>query len=182
MVLSISHSYVKATADYLGDIGPVRTCHAGWIKCSTLNRTPRRGGVYLPAYYPYPKLLLVLRDIHTRTRNFCKFFTPRVAIPGVRVKQLLYPPGTSVTYVRPCHNTRNFWKFCNSFIPVPETSGSSVRPPYRYPESTNPTEHSLAKFGWDRREFQTFGLPCHRSKFQINQVEVNHKPLSTLGF
>ena len=33
--------------------------------------------------------------------------------------------------VRPCHNTRNFWKFHNTFIPVPETSGSSVRLPYR---------------------------------------------------
>ena len=29
-------------------------------------------------------------------------------------------PGTSVSSVRPCHNTRNFWKFCKTFIPVPE--------------------------------------------------------------
>ena len=30
-------------------------------------------------------------------------------------------------------------------ILVPETSGSSVRLPYSYPESTNPTEHNLKK-------------------------------------
>ena len=47
--------------------------------------------------------------------------------------------------VRTCHNTRNFCKFCNTSIPVPETSGSSVRLPYPYPESTNPTEHNLDK-------------------------------------
>ena len=52
-------------------------------------------------------------------------------------------PGTSVCAVRPCHNTRNFWKLCNMFIPVPETSGSYVRLPYPYPESTQPTEHNL---------------------------------------
>ena len=48
--------------------------------------------------------------------------------------------------VRPCHNTRNFCGFCNSSIPVPKTSGSSVRLPYPYPESTNPTEHNLGIF------------------------------------
>ena len=34
-------------------------------------------------------------------------------------------------------------EFCNSFIPVPETSGSSVGPLYPEPESTNPAEHNL---------------------------------------
>ena len=45
--------------------------------------------------------------------------------------------------VRPCHNTPNFWEFCKTFIPVPETSGSIVRLLYPYPESTNPTEPNL---------------------------------------
>ena len=42
--------------------------------------------------------------------------------------------------------TRNFWKFCNTFIPVPETFGSSGRLPYPYPESTNPTERNIVIF------------------------------------
>ena len=53
-------------------------------------------------------------------------------------------PRISGSSVRPCHNTRNFCEFCNTSIPVPEISGSSVRPPCPYPESTNPTEHNLA--------------------------------------
>ena len=81
---------------------------------------------------------------HARARNFCKICTPRPAIPGVRVQHFLYPPGTSVSSVRPCHNTRNFCEFCNTSAPVPETSASSVILPYPYPESTNPTEHHLA--------------------------------------
>ena len=44
------------------------------------------------------------------------------------------------------HVTRNFWKFCNTSIPVPESSKSSVRFPYPYPESTNPREHNLETF------------------------------------
>ena len=67
----------------------------------------------------------------------------RATITGVRVQHFLYPPGASVSSVRPCHNTRNFCEFCNTSIPVPETAGSSVRLPYPYPESTNPTEHNL---------------------------------------
>ena len=102
---------------------------------------------FCETFIPVPELLLVLRDIHTRTRNFCEFCTPRVTIPGVPVQHLLHPPGTFVSSVRPCHNTRNFWKFFNTFIPAPETSGSSVRPPYPYPESTKPTEHNLGKNG-----------------------------------
>ena len=35
--------------------------------------------------YPYPELLKVLYDSHTRTRNFWKFCTPVPTIPGVRV-------------------------------------------------------------------------------------------------
>ena len=56
--------------------------------------------------------------------------------------------------VRPCHNTQNFCKFCNTFIPVPETSGSSVRLPYPDPEVTNPTEH---KYTYDHSFFWGFG-------------------------
>ena len=144
----------------------MRTCHASWFKPSTLNRTPLRGGVYLLRYYPYPELLYVLQDIHTRTRNLCKFCTPtprkyrellkfcktlvpvpellevlldihtrtrklcefctpRATIPGVWVKHLLYPPGTSVSSVRPCHNTWNFWKFCKTPIPLSGIHNSS---------------------------------------------------------
>ena len=54
-------------------------------------------------------------------------------------------PRTSVSSVRPCHNTRNICEFCNTSIPSPEISGSSLRLLYPYPESTNPTEHNLAK-------------------------------------
>ena len=66
--------------------------------------------------------------MHTRTRSFCEFCTPRATIPGVRVQHFLYPPGTSVTSVRPCHNARNFCdfntrnrnfsKFCKTPIPL----------------------------------------------------------------
>ena len=60
----------------------------------------------------------------------------------IRDRHILYPPGTSMSSVRPCHNTRDFCEFCNTSIPVPETSRSSVRLlSYPYPESTNPTEH-----------------------------------------
>ena len=55
--LSIIHDSHKATTDCLGDIGPVRACHASWIESSTSNRTPLRGGVHSPGYYPYPELL-----------------------------------------------------------------------------------------------------------------------------
>ena len=92
-----------------------------------------------------------LRPCHN-TRNFWKFcrtFIPvpgtsvssvhRATIPWVRVQHFVYPPGTSVRSVRPCHTTRNVREFCNTSIPVPETSGNSVRLPYQYPESTNPT-------------------------------------------
>ena len=70
----------------------------------------------------------------------------RATISGVRVQHRLHPPGTSTKNARPCHTTRNFWKFCNTFIPVPETFGSSVRLPYPYPESMNAAEHNLVGF------------------------------------
>ena len=46
----------------------------------------------------------------------------------------LYLPGTHVSSVRPCHNTRNFWRFCKTFLPLPGTSVSSVGYSYQYPE------------------------------------------------
>ena len=79
--------------------------------------------------YPYPELLSALYAGATNTRGTGTAF--------------LYLPGTCVSSVRPCHNTRNLCEFSNTSIPVPETSGSSVRLPYPYPESTNPTEHNL---------------------------------------
>ena len=48
--------------------------------------------------------------------------------------------------VRPSHNTQHVCELCNTFEPIPETSGSSARLPYPYPESTNPTEHNLEIF------------------------------------
>ena len=62
----------------------------------------------------------------------------------------MYAPGTSVSSVRPRHNTRNLCEFCNTSVPVPETSGSTVRLPYPYPECTNPTEHNLVIFSFSR--------------------------------
>ena len=64
--------------------------------------------------------------------------------------------------VRPCHNTRNFCEFCNTSVPVPETSGSSVRLPYPYPQSTNPTEHNLGVDA-SRRE-KRYPLSFYRPK------------------
>ena len=64
--------------------------------------------------YPYPELLQVLYASATNTQGTGKAFS--------------YLPGTSVSSVRPCHNTWNFCNFCNTFIPVPGTSVSAVRP------------------------------------------------------
>ena len=107
----------------------------------------------------YPALLEVLYDFHTRTRTFCELYRTFIPVPGTSVRSVrprhstrgtgtafLFLPGTSVSSVRPCHNTRNFCEFCNTSIPVPETSASSVRLPYPYSESTNPTEHNLGYF------------------------------------
>ena len=59
--------------------------------------------VYLPGTsvsyvwhsYPYPELLRVLQDIHTRTRNFCEVCTIFIPVPGTRVSTVCL-----------CHNTR----------------------------------------------------------------------------
>ena len=57
----------------------------------------------------------------TRTRNFCKL-------------ALMPVPGSAVSPVHLCHNTRNFWKICKTSIPVPGTSMSCVRHSCPYPE------------------------------------------------
>ena len=67
-------------------------------------------------------------------------------MPGVRGQPLYTVLGTSVSSVRLCHNTWKICELCDTFIPVPETSVSSVRLPYPYPASTNPTEHNLGMF------------------------------------
>ena len=66
-------------------------------------------------------------------------------LPCVRVQHCSYPPGTSVSSVRPCHNCRDVCEFCNTTILVPETSRSFARIPYPYSEFTNPTEHNLGR-------------------------------------
>ena len=107
---------------------------------SSVRRCRKDPGYGVQHVYTRPELLEVLYDFRTRTRNFCEFCKTRATIPGVREHHGLYPPGTSVSYVCLCNNTRNLWKLCNTSIPVPETCGSYVRPPYPCPESTNPTE------------------------------------------
>ena len=85
-------------------------------------------GADLPGYYRCPELLRVIYPIHTHTTNFRVLCTTFIPVAG-----------TSVSTVRPCHNTRNFCEFCNISEPVPETSGSSktpiplprIRKPYR---------------------------------------------------
>ena len=102
----------------------------------------------------------VVCDTHTRTRNFWKFCTPVPQRPGVRVQHVYTCPellevlcaratipGRSGSFVRLSYpypelleilkdfhtRTRNFWKFCKTFIPVPGTSVSSARPVPQYP-------------------------------------------------
>ena len=75
VVLSIIHNSLKATTDCPGDLGPVRTCHARWIKSSIhfKSNSPPRGCEFtrvLPVpgtcvtsvghSYQYPELLYVL--------------------------------------------------------------------------------------------------------------------------
>ena len=116
-----------------------RLCSVGYVETMpgifTPGITVQRTSVSCVGHsYPYPEVLEVLHDIHTRTRNFWKICMPVATIPGVRVQYVSHPLGTSVSSVRLCHNTRNFWKFCKTFVPVPGTSGSSVRSPYPHPE------------------------------------------------
>ena len=85
-------------------------------------------------------------DIHSRTRNFCKICKTVPQYPGYGYNISVPARKTPVSSVRPCHNTWNFRKFskifmpvpeisefCRTFIPVPGTSVSSVRPVPQYP-------------------------------------------------
>ena len=135
-----------ATTDCLGDWPSENMpCKLDEILHFRSNSFPE--GACLPGYYPHPELLRVLYNIQTRTNNFCEFLTTFITVPGTSVRYVrpchntrgtgaafLYLPGTSVSSVRPCHNTRNFWKCCKTFIPVPGTSVSSVGHSYPYPE------------------------------------------------
>ena len=129
----------EATMDCLGNVGPVRACHASSMESFTSNRaSPPRLCIYLG---------------FTRTRNFCKFYEYRIfiLIPGTSVSS----PRNFCKFWRLCHKypgygysicfvpARNFCDFCKTSIPVPESSSSSVRLPYPYPESTNSTEYNL---------------------------------------
>ena len=109
---------------------PRRNTRNFWMFCKPFIPVPGTAGSSVTLSYPYSDL-------------FFEFGTTRATIPGVRVQHVLRPPGASVSSVCLCHNTRNFREFCTISIPVPESSGSSVKPPYPYPESTKPTEHSL---------------------------------------
>ena len=68
----------------------------------------------------------VLQDFHTRTRIFCEFWNF-----GEFCATFIPVPETSVSSVRPCHNTRGTG---TTFVYLPGTSVSSARLPYRYPE------------------------------------------------
>ena len=124
----------------------VRRCHKDPAYGYSMFTHIRNFSKFCSPVPQYPEVLKVLQDVHTRARNFCEFCKTRATTPGVRVQHFLYPLGTSVSSVCPCHNTRNFWKFCNTSIPVPETSGSSVRSPHAYRESANPTELERGRF------------------------------------
>ena len=117
-------------------------CHI--LTCTLMIRSIARlcsvGYKTIPGYFsrillvPIPELLYVLLDIHTHTRNFCKFCTPVAQYPGygyVRVELPVYGCGYNIHI-----HTRNFCELCMTCIPplVPGTSVSSVRRSYPYPE------------------------------------------------
>ena len=95
-------------------VGYAQTIPGIFIQGITLQRTSVSS---VGHSYPYPELLEVVYDIHTRTRNFWKFGTPVPQIRGVRVYNIFL---TYVSSVRPCHNTRNFCEICNTSVPYPE--------------------------------------------------------------
>ena len=111
----------------------VKTCHARW-KILYFKSNSSRGRVfawvlpvpgtsvsYVGHSYPCPELLEVLYASAANIRGTGTGFS--------------YLPGTCVSSVRPCHNTRNIQKFWKAFVPVPGTSGSYVRLSYQYPKT-----------------------------------------------
>ena len=110
----VARSYfVPSVRTYLPgtSVSSVRPCHNTrkfWKFCKTFIPVPGTSVSSVGHSYPYPELLWVLYHIHTRTRNFREFCTPRTTITGLRVHCFLYAPGTFVRSVRPCHNSRSF--------------------------------------------------------------------------
>ena len=129
---SVADSPRRHIITRLGSVGYVQTTPGAIAPGITLQRTSLSS---VGHSYPYPELLEVLYDTETLTPNFWEFCTPVATIRGVRVQHVLYPLGTSVSYVRLCPNTRNFWKSCKACVPVPGTSGSSERSSYPYSEN-----------------------------------------------
>ena len=142
MVVENAHT----ATDCLGDVGPVKTCHASWVKSSTSNRTLSPRACIYPGI-TRTRNLCDLYNIHARINNFCEFCTTVIPVPKTSVRSVrpchntrgtgtafLYLPGTSVISVRPRHNTRNIRKFFKTFISVPRTSVSTVGHSYPYLE------------------------------------------------
>ena len=73
-----------------GESFKVRFCkvptepYPGYLPGNTLHNTSVSPVRHL---YPYPELLQALYDLHTRTRNFCKFCTPCFTIPELPVQR-----------------------------------------------------------------------------------------------
>ena len=105
---------------------------------------------YFPGYYPYRSFCKFFRTSITRGRNFCEFCTTFIPLSETCVRSVqpqiqrvrvqhsyTYPCTTSVSYVQLPYRTwsfcdfytrtRNMYNFCKASIPVPGTSGSSVR-------------------------------------------------------
>ena len=112
--------------------------------------------VYVPKTVPVPvpvpvhqcqylTLRLVRYDFHTATGNFAKFGTIWIPVPPVLVQTFMPVPDTSVSSVRYQYRYRHFDNFSTS-IPVPDTSISSVQHPYRYRAYRYRTEHTLRIF------------------------------------
>ena len=140
-------------------------------------------GVYLPRYYPYTELLWVLYNIHTRSKNFCVLCTTLIPVPGTSVRSV-WPchnnRGMGKTFLDLARNfskfstsvpqypellegllyfhtrTWTFCKLCNTFMPVPGISVSSVRPVLQYPEIR---VHLILYLP---RTFVSFVRPCHK--------------------
>ena len=103
-------------------VGVRTTYHTRWFITPPLG--PLRAALHHPGYTRYHPPHRILHPVIV-------FLNPKISCYHRCVL-------SCVSY-----GTRNFWESCNTFIPVPQNSGSSVRLPYPYPESTNPTEHNL---------------------------------------
>ena len=84
--------------------------------CRTFTPVPRTSASSVRHSYPYPKHLEVL---YARAHNTRGAGTAFLYTLGTSVSSL----GTSVSSVRPCHNTGNSWKFCEFCKPVAQYPG-----------------------------------------------------------